>query len=220
MLSLDFNLGLITQIAIVAGYFLAEASGQAQIFMRVRGANLGRIAMGFQWSTEVLLVNRIGAAAYFFMLALYIESGGTLERLILLLSLGLALTIIFNVWMIINLSRSPNFSGLRVTLWAENSILTAAFVATLFSVMGMTIPYFAGIFYPEYRLTLANSSFLLNTFFTILIVFIVDKRVAIYIDSSNQRLDQLAALVIGFKTLGLLFMTVAFLILYYFWLVV
>jgi len=213
-LSLGPYFSLICEITIVTGFFLADAAGQAQIFVRVRGVNLGRIAMGFQWSTEVLLVNRFGAALYFFMLALYIESGGTIERLFLLVSLGLALVITFNMWMITKLLSSLNFSDLGVTLRAENSTLAAAFVATLFSILGLTVPYFSGIFYPEYRLTLANSSFLLNTFFSILIVFVVDKRVAVYIDSSNKRLGPLASLVIIFKTLGLLVMLVAYLLAY------
>lgn len=214
MSSFGIDLSFVSEIAIVFGFFFADAAGQAQIFVRVRGATVGRIAMGFQWSTEVLLLNRLGAAAYFLMLSFYIESGGTIERLLLLLSFSLVLIIIFNLWMMLKLAGALKISNWSDTFHTEVAVLSAAFVATLFSVLGMTVPYFSGIFFPEYRLTLANSSFVLNTVFTLLIVFVVDKRVASYIDSANKHLGELATLTIGAKTLGLLSMLVVSLVVY------
>lgn len=66
--------------------------------------------------------------------------------------------------------------------------ILGAFVATLFSLVGLTIPLIWSAANPELRLTLANSGFLFNSLFTLINVFLVESEIARMIDGQCARL--------------------------------
>ena len=203
------------EIAIVVGFFLANFADQMQLYIRIDGALKSKIAGGFQRAMEVMLINRFGAAMYFLSVSLYLESGGGYELFLQIISLSLLVLCFFNsliFWRLRTISTKSMGKGVTQSY---ASTCLAAFGATVFGLMGLTIPYVAGILIPEYRLTLANSGFILNSVFTLLIVLIVDKKVSEYIDDGNDQLAGLGASVVFAKSCGLAVVCISFFIMAY-----
>ena len=83
------------------------------------------------------------------------------------------------------------FHRVRLTVNYLNSM---SFLATILSFIGTTLPWFAASIYPEYRLTLANTGFIFNTFFTVINTFIIEQRIASAFDEKDQQTE---ALILG-----------------------
>ena len=197
----------------VLGLILANFADQAQVYFRTRGAVAARVAMGYQRATEVMLINRLGAAIYFLAVSIYVETSGTPDTLMGLITVALVFVVIGNLGMMHKLVQDFGLKDLARVVETEKPVLAASVVATLFGLAGLTLPYLAGIYIPAFRLTLSNAAFILNSIFTLLIVLVVDKRIAVYIDEENEALPSLAIAVIAFKTCAIALYALIFLFL-------
>lgn len=205
---------MILLLFLLLGFFLANAADQYQIYARTIGAVNGTIARGYQSAMETMLINRVGAAIYFFSTSFYLESDGKVHPYLITISFGLLFLFFFNLHTI-NSLKNLNKVNKHLNREEESNnniqqvphfLKAAAFFATLFSILGLTLPYIAGMFFPEYRLTLANSGFIFNSIFTLVTTLIIDKNIAIMIDSGNSMLIRTASSVIIFKSFALLSM--------------
>ena len=191
-------------ILIGFGYFLANAADQYQIVARLNGAEVGKVASGYQLAMEVMLINRIGAAFYFLATALFIESGGNLSHYVFSIGVALILVTSVNIYLLY-----PILKGMRVSdnqapsMFSSMTIFSA--VAFVFGHAGLTVPYIAGFMIPDYRLTLANSSFLLTSIFTLLTTLVIDRKLSREIDDNSGRLRELVySVIIGRIFCGIL----------------
>jgi hypothetical protein len=91
---------------------------------------------------------------------------------------------------------------LDVAHWPK-PIVVAAFLATILNLLGLTLPWVAAATFPEHRLTLANTSFLFNTVFTIINVFLIEHRFARLIDAEAVKIHGFVAGVIMARLLAI-----------------
>jgi hypothetical protein len=71
-------------------------------------------------------------------------------------------------------------SGLRM------APVIASFVATVFGLLGLSLPMLMSAAYPQLRLTLANTGFLFNSVFTIISVFFIESYFARLVDQNES----------------------------------
>lgn len=195
-------LGLSITIAI--GFILANCADQYQVFARAVGAQKGAVATGFQRAMEGMLINRLGTTLYFLGVAFFIETSGKISRYVAIITISLLVIVAWNSWLLIALRQFRDLQTRQVRRghWF-NRITVAAFIATLFSMGGLTIPYGVAMCVPSYRLTIANSGFMLNAVFTLLMTLVVDRSVAFLIDHNNQEVLIATYQIVAAKTLAI-----------------
>lgn len=184
-LTIAFGLGL-------TGLTLAILADHLQIIAKYLGWQNNRIAGGYNLAMKVMVVNRLGAVLYFLLIAFCVDNG--LEFRDLAIGLALAIlcivppTVVLLIWLQ-HRSKSPEIDQqiIDTRTWPQ-AIVLATFLATVFNLMGLTVPWIASAAYPELRLTLANTSFLFNTLFTVINVFYIEHKLSIIIDQGSERI--------------------------------
>jgi len=201
------SLDLLYAVALF-GLALAVFSDHLQIIAKYQGAINLRVAAGYNLAMKVMVVNRIGAVLFFLLLSFNIDNGLDPGKL----SMGLGLVILavaaptvgLMVWLQKRIeSVDAGVSVLDVATWPK-AIVVAAFLATAFNLLGLTLPWVAGATFPELRLTLANTSFLFNTVFTVINVFFIEHRFAQLIDAEAAKIHGFVAGVIVARLLAFL----------------
>lgn len=184
LLLASFALGLI-------GLALAILADHIQTIAKYQGVVKKRIAAGYNLAMKVMVLNRLGAVIYFLFIAYNIDSGLEPKALTLGLTGILACCALVTLVMMLSFKRRVRSAGtkqeeIRVAAWPK-LVAVATFVATICNLLGLTIPWIAGALYPEWRLTLANTSFLFNTLFTVINVFFIEHHFAKLADSKDDR---------------------------------
>lgn len=199
------SLGLLFVVALF-GLALAVFSDHLQIIAKYQGAINLRVAAGYNLAMKVMVVNRIGAVLYFLLLSFSIDNGLGASKL----SMGLGLVILsvtaptvgLMIWLQKRIdSVDAGVRVLDVAHWPK-PIVVAAFLATIFNILGLTLPWVAAATFPEQRLTLANTSFLFNTVFTVINVFFIEHRFARLIDAEAVKIHGFVAGVIMARLLA------------------
>lgn len=188
------------------GLAICIFADQMQTFAKYRGALANTIAGGYNRAMKIMVVNRIGAVLYNLTNAYNVDHGLPPS----LLSRGLGLTIflmgiaalLLLVWMYVDVRRThPTIELFDVKRWPL-ALITATFFATAFNLLGLTIPWVAAASMPEMRLTLANTSFLFNTIFTVINVFYIEHLFARLADKRDSNIHQFVAAVIAARLLA------------------
>lgn len=173
------------------------------------------IAGGYNLAMKVMVLNRVGAVMFFMLIALNIDQGISPEVLSRGLSVALLLCLIPTVWAILWLSSffSKQGSGSRVLDYRSwpIDIFLATFFATILNLYGLTVPWIAGAMFPDLRLTLTNSSFLFNTTFTVVNVFLIEHRFAKIVDANSEELDTFVSCVTLARLFSFIFVSVTLL---------
>lgn len=202
-------LNLIFMLAL-GGLGLAILADHLQLLAKYRGALSQRVAHGYNIAMKVMVFNRLGAVIYFMLIAFNIDNGLLPETLATGYAIAVTLCTLPTILLLIQLQRQLVKSGIDLrVLNAEHwswPIAIAAFVATVFNLLGLTLPWLAGATYPEFRLTLVNTSFMFNTLFTIVNVFYIENRLARLIDTGQSEIHGFVAGVMMARLLA--FMTV------------
>lgn len=176
-------------VAAMAGLVFAIAADHFQIIAKYQGAVNRRVAAGYNLAMKTMVLNRFGAVIYFMLLAFNIENGLSQTTLAIGLAAALCSLAFPTLALLFWLQRSSGENGsLLNRLDTENwpkGVMFASFLGTIFNLLGMTIPWIAGAAYPEFRLTLANSSFVFNTIYSIINVFYIEHRFALLIDRDS-----------------------------------
>lgn len=196
-----------------AGLVAATFFEQSQLIAKSVGAQRGIVATGYNNAMKLMVANRLGAVAYFFMISLSIDfetPPETIQR-------SLAVTVMLvglssAVLMLFYRSRVGEFEdGKGSWLWTRGNLqrsqkiaLWGALGATIFNLAGLTIPMIWSATYPELRLTLANTGFLFNSIFTFLNVFIVESEVARQIDRDADNMHDFIFRLLQIKFLAAL----------------
>ncbi len=192
-LTVAFALALIgLALAILADHF--------QVIAKYLGSQKQRIAGGYNLAMKVMVINRLGAVLYFLLIAFNIDNGLGPEVLVLGLALTVASIAVPTIGILFWLQRQlkeqgSDFRVLDMSQW-PTTIVIATFFATLLNLLGLTVPWIASATYPELRLTLANTSFLFNTLFTVINVFYIEHRLAKIVDEGAEQIHSFVAGVI------------------------
>ena len=197
----------------LTGLALAIFSDHLQVIAKYHGATKHLVASGYNQAMKVMVVNRIGAVLYFVLLAYNIDN--RLDPSVL--KFGLGVTILLSILPTIGVLAwlQKRFNELEVThsiinskIW-DKKIVVATFFATLFNLFGLTLPWIAGATFPEWRLTLANTSFIFNTIFTVINVFYIENRLAYLIDTKETEIHGFVAGVIIARKAAFIFVGLA-----------
>lgn len=189
-LAVSFGLAL-------AGLALAVLADHLQTIAKYNGALRQKVAGGYNLAMKVMVANRLGAVLYFILIAFNIDNGLPPTTLATALAITVACVALPTVGLMVWLQQKLIKQGLTqkvldVSTWPK-AIVAATFLATSFNLLGLTLPWIAGANYPSYRLTLANTSFLFNTFFTVINVFYIEHRFARIVDSKEYQIHGFVA---------------------------
>lgn len=182
----------------LSGLSLTIFADHLQLLAKYFGAIRQHVAGGYNLAMKVMVLNRIGAVLYFLLLSFNIEQGLSPQKLILGI-IGVSIFVaIPTIGLMIWLQRAmsavrPGARVLGVSAW-HKKVFYATLLATTFNLLGLTAPWVASATFPELRLTLANTSFLFNTIFTVINVFYIEHKLAHLID---RNIDQIHGLVSG-----------------------
>lgn len=184
-LSAAFGLALI-------GLAMAILADHLQIIAKYMGSQTQRIAGGYNLAMKVMVANRSGAVLYFLLIAFNIDNGLDPDTLVIGLALTIAIialpTVVLLVWLQRRLDgQGSNFRVLDTAQWPKTIVIATLF-ATCLNLLGLTVPWIASASYPELRLTLANTSFLFNTLFTIVNVFYIEHHLARIVDEGAEQI--------------------------------
>lgn len=176
------------------GLILALATEQSQIVAKTRGAFAGKIATGYMNSMRIMVFNRLGAILYVMFVSLCIDTGISNRGLLVAALAGTTGVLGYNLFLTAKrrtVLAFPEGEGTtplcEVLLDKDLRYSVAAFLATLCNILGLTLPFLLANNMPEYRLTLANTGFLLNAVFTLINVILLEGRYALLIDSGSHR---------------------------------
>lgn len=192
----------------LAGLTLAILADHLQTLAKYQGALKQRVAGGYNLAMKVMVVNRVGAVLYFLLIAFNIDSGLSAQRLTIGLMTTVFLLVIPTIFFLVRLQKMFDILGnggrvLNVSEWPK-PIMIATFFATATNILGLTVPWIASASYPEFRLTLANTSFLFNTIFTVIHVFYIEHRLALLIDKDEAQVHGFVAGVMVARLLAFL----------------
>jgi hypothetical protein len=193
--------GLLVVMAV--GFFLLHAAENNQLVARISGYNRGKIAGGYQSAMEGMLINRVGAVLYHLVTSFYVENGGHVTAFLASISVCSFFLLVFNIFLLNKLTSNTTIEISEMHKPSRNKLLiTASYIAPIFILFGLSVPYALGMVFFDYRLTLANTGFLFNSFFTLVTVIVIDKRISAAIDDVNGDPISLARLVLRSRIAG------------------
>lgn len=176
------------------GLVVSLSTEQSQIVAKTRGVIAGKIATGYMNSMRVMIINRFGSILYIFFLGLSIDVGIANQTLLTVAIvsgtgvLGYNLMLIYNRAKILMFTNDVNDERLwGFMVHGGCWYTTASYLATLCNVLGLTLPLLLSNSFPEYRLSMANTGFLLNAFFTLINVLILETRYAVIVDNGTHQ---------------------------------
>jgi len=175
--------------AACAGLWLSLSTEQSQIVAKTKNALAGRIATGYMRAMQIMILNRLGTIIYTLCLSLSIEIGISNQKLLMVSMFSCCGVFIYNLFLLLRRRNILKFNGSeadysisKILFHQKIYILLAVYSATLLNVLGLTIPMLLSNSIPDYRLTLSNTGFLLNTGFTLVNVLIIERNFARLID--------------------------------------
>ncbi len=211
--------GLVLVFA-MAGLVFAILSEQLQIFAKYRGVLRKKIAGGYNSAMKIMVVNRLGAVIYFLLIGFSIESGASSGALLIGYSFAMLILFVANSVLFYRLKiyLLKSDSGITLLPLTElpRGIILASFFATTFNLLGLTLPWLAGSYYQEFRLTLANMSFVFNSIFTIINVYYIEHRFALAVDEEASEIHSFLFSIVVSRIFASFFMSIVFGMLYAF----
>lgn len=188
-------LGIFLIIAAV-GLAASLYTEQTQIIAKIRGALKNQIASGYNSAMKIMLVNRFGTILFTFFLALSIDVGISNLKIIIVAMCAVSVVLCYNVYLAVNSQKilfytPPEDQPLTPLYKALGQVrqryVIGCYLATLLNIMGLTLPLLLSNSFPEYRLSMANTGFLLNAFFTMINVLLLEARLAQVLDKQDKQ---------------------------------
>ncbi len=183
-------------IIAVFGLTTSLYTEQSQIIAKIRGAQRNRIAKGYNSAMKIMIFNRFGTILYTFFVALSIDVGCVQRRSHPVCDGSRSLLCFcYNIYLSANarkilLIAQPEdrpFKPWYKTLGqVRRRYAIASYLATLLNILGLTLPLLLSNSFPQFRLSMANTGFLLNTFFTLINVLLLEARVAEVLDKKDS----------------------------------
>ena len=207
------NFGLLTLAAI--GLTISIIVEQSQLIAKYLGVVRKKVAGGYNLAMKIMVLNRLGAVLYFLLISLAIDFGSKADLIGHFFIVAIIAIAIFNLGVTVKLIVGNKFK-IRDVLKSDLAYLPVfmSMVASLFGILGLTLPMLLSASNPDLRLTMANTGFLLNSIFTIITVFFVESYLAKLIDdpAQNHRTIHFVITVFAMRFLGALIAIIAMIV--------
>lgn len=188
----DFLPAFLTVSAI--GLVISLCTEQSQIVAKTRSVFVGKIATGYMSAMRIMILNRFGAIFYVFFIGLSIDLGIDNKTLLYVPIIASAAVLGYNLLLVANRAKVLRFGESdqdpplpKIILLVGGRYAIASYIATVFNILGLTLPFLLSNTFPEYRLSMANTGFLLNAFFTMINVLVIETRYAAIVDEGSYR---------------------------------
>ena len=207
MFLLDLTVNPIIPLAIACvGLTVAVFMDQLQVIMKYRGYKQSQIATGYNNAMKVMVFNRFGFVIYFILAAFAIDTGVSSRDIAIWQSSGIVLLLVLSSGMV-KIVYETYYKGKteRLILFNLRSaiLFIAALLITIVNIAGLTLPLFLAGQFPEYRLTLANTGFVLNSISTVINVFYIENRLAVAFDGKGGEIDNIVMVINIARLLGI-----------------
>lgn len=186
------------QILFVCGFVFAYLIDHITLSLRVVGLRLDAFAKSTLRSTQIMILNRLGAAIFFTSAGFLVDIGTSTQQFLALFSLASALAGFLCLIYIRSWGATSKLVAFYV-FGAKNNVFNAKVVnftfrdillnyPVLFSLLGIGIPVISASVFPEFRGTLLQIGFLFNTISTLLVVFVIEPKFIKHISSDEYGL--------------------------------
>jgi hypothetical protein len=220
------NIEFIVQVVFVGGFVFAFFIDHIPLSLRVVGFKLDAFPLSTLRSSQIMILNRFGAAFFFTSAGFLVDIGISPERFLALFSLAWALVgflslLYIRCWRTIykftafyafgNKNAVPDTRVIKFTF--RDVLINYPF---LFNLIGISIPVIAASYFPDFRGTLLQIGFLFNSIATLLVVFVVEPKFIGHISNDEAGLaDEYHQRLLTSKALLLLSMScIAWLVIY------
>lgn len=187
---------MFAEVVFILGYLLAFFIDHIPWSLRVTGNLVGQFPLSTLRSTQILMVNRFGAAFCFTAAGFLVDAGIGVNRFFLLFSIawGLlgALTLIYILhWPKVFTLLSVHLLGVAAT---KNQVAKIEFsfgyvwinYPVVFNLLGAAIPILSAAAVPEIRGLLLQLGFVFNSIASLLLVFVLEPIFMSHISANNQ----------------------------------
>lgn len=198
------------------GLIFAMFTEQLQLIAKYHGAVKNAVAVGYNNAMKIMVANRLGGVSYFLFMALAIDLGTQPGTVSFFCGVSAIVLAVLSGSVFIRLADNKTTVRSDWGLIGRKGchVVALSFVATVFNVLGLTIPMILSAWVPEFRLTLANTGFFFNIIFTIVNVFIVENHIAKLIDIEAQYLKEFTRLIFASRFAAALLTGLGLLLLY------
>ncbi|MEM0978113.1 MAG: hypothetical protein AAGJ34_11305 [Pseudomonadota bacterium] len=186
-------LGLLITFLMEQGQFLAKYSGYAQ----------NKVAIGYNRAMKMMVGGRVGAFLFAMSISLVVESGYSARGVSIVVLSGVACLVVCQLAsaLVFRRQQKENIKANAPSrrAWAFAGISA---VAGIFNLLGFTVPFILAAEFPDYRLTLSNTSVMFNTIFTLLKVFVVENELAKMIDKNSSQMPIFTYMLLVSRVVG------------------
>lgn len=180
------NIKYLAEIIFIAGFVFAFFIDHLPLSFRVMGYKLNDFPLSTLKSSQIMILNRFGAALFFTSAGFLVDIGTSPKAFLLLFSLswgflGLLTLIYIRKWQAVSeflalklFNKENAFSTTFVINFSIKDFLTN--FPFFFNLIGISAPVILAAFFPDFRATLLQIGFLFNSIATLLLVLIVEPR--------------------------------------------
>lgn len=197
-------------LLIVAGLAACVFTDQMQLVAKAAGAINGRVASGYNSAMKIMVLNRVGAVLFFTSSSMFIETSAAPKAIAEIYIVGVMASIFLIAMMLMFYVRK---GVLQVNSLPSRNLWGWSALANAFSMLGLTVPYIFASSFLDFRLVLTNLSFLFNTIYTVVMVFVVENSLAKIIDENGDELRPTAGWIVIGRLIGYIITLVALIIL-------
>ena len=175
---------IFAEVVFILGYMVAFFIDHMPWSLRVAGNMLGKFPLSTLRSTQILMVNRFGAAFCFTSAGFLVDAGIRMHDFLLLFAiawglLGLASLIYILQWPKVFELLSFHFLGVVSSKHKVSKVKFSFGYAMvnypfIFNLLGASIPILSASAFPEFRGLLLQLGFLFNSIASVLLVFVLE----------------------------------------------
>jgi hypothetical protein len=187
----------LAQFIFIIGFVFAFFIDNFPLSFRVLGHKFNAFPISTLRSTQVMILNRFGTAFFFASAGFLVDSGFTSTKFLFLfaftmLTSGFLTLLYIRSWK--SISNSFAFYIFKKTNYPEVEVIEFSMkdifinYPCFFNLLGLSFPIISAAFYPDYRGTLLQLGFLLNSISSMLVVFVIEPRFIKHISDDNQYL--------------------------------
>ena len=192
------NIAFWMQLLFVGGFVFAFFIDHIPLSLRIIGSKVDAFPLGTLRSTQIMILNRLGAAIFFTSAGFLVDIGTSPQRFLALFSLAWATVGLLTLVYIRSWATVYKLTAFYV-FGSENAVSDARVIKFtfrdvlvnypfLFNLFGISIPVISASFFPDFRGTLLQIGFLFNSIATLLIVFVVEPKFIGYISNDETGL--------------------------------
>ena len=186
------------QILFVAGFTFAYFIEHIPLSLRITGLNVGDFPLGTLRSSQIMILNRLGASIFFVSAGLLVDLGASPKQFLALFSITWALlgflsliyirnwraTSKFIIYYIFDNKKAESDSTV-IKFNLKDVLMNYPFLLHLF---GASVPVILASFFSDYRGSLLQIGFVFNSIATILVVFVIEPKFIGYISNDENGL--------------------------------